>query len=560
MKNKFIYSVLIVSLLFLAIAIGFNFDLIRHFSSSIPGRADYTDGPFFMWNIWWVKKAILAHISPYFTSIVFYPQNVNLSFHTLTVFFGIISFIPEYFLSLVKIYNLIYILSFIMSGLGTYLVINYLTKNKLASFLGGVIFAFTPYIFGHIYAGHLNLVNIWTLPFFVYFLYLFYENNSWKNLAFLTFVVVAQTYIDFHYLLFMFMATIIFVIWRLIFDPSKIITKKNLVSAIIIVAVWFIVSFPLLSATYKTYKNTNQTGATYEYTDLYNYLRPSPFHPIFGKIQSDFIDKMGFLGSKRENTVFLGYTALALAILTLIFVKNKEKWLWVIVFLVFFILSLGPKLQINGLAYNALPYKLLEKLPLFSSGLVASRFVVMAILSLSVLSGYFVAYMSENIKNKKIFYALYFVLVVLILFEFYPGRIELDPLTTSPYFDKIQKENNDSSVLYARPYPRTMYYQTIFDKNLLEGYLGRRVQDYYSGYYNNLPGISYFYNPDRPLNESDLDKDQVMSEMKKLKIKYIILDKFSLNDANYHKLANYLEQNLNIKRNYDDNLITEYEI
>src|SRR3990172_9677463 len=100
-----------------------------------------------IWNIWWVKKALTSKTCALlFSDYIFYPVGSDLTFHTLTLLNGIIA-LP--FLSVTKniilIFNVLTFLTFVLSGYGTYLLVNYLVKNRSAAFIAGMIFAFCPF-------------------------------------------------------------------------------------------------------------------------------------------------------------------------------------------------------------------------------------------------------------------------------------------------------------------------------------------------------------------------------------------------------------------------------
>ena len=134
-------------------------------SAEIPGGAD---GYQFLWILWWFKKALLSFANPYYSTYMFYPDGVNLAFTELTPFNSIASIPLQMLFSLVAAYNILWILSFIVSGYGTFLLVNYLNRDSRAAFISGLIFAFCPYHFAHA-LGHLNLITIEWIPFFVLF-------------------------------------------------------------------------------------------------------------------------------------------------------------------------------------------------------------------------------------------------------------------------------------------------------------------------------------------------------------------------------------------------------
>src|SRR5687767_993700 len=121
-----------------------------------------------IWNLWWVRESVVGGLSnPYFTDLLYYPDGVPLYFHTLVLTAGLIS-IPFQLagLGLISTYNIVLLLTFVLAGYGTFLLCHYVTGSKWGSFVGGCVFAFSPYHFAHLY-GHMNLASLQWIPFYV---------------------------------------------------------------------------------------------------------------------------------------------------------------------------------------------------------------------------------------------------------------------------------------------------------------------------------------------------------------------------------------------------------
>jgi hypothetical protein len=65
---------------------------------------------------------------------------------------------------------------------GGYLLTYRVTQNRIASLVGGYVFAFMPYIFMRL-GGHWNVYATWPLPFFMYFVLRLIDTRSWKDAA-----------------------------------------------------------------------------------------------------------------------------------------------------------------------------------------------------------------------------------------------------------------------------------------------------------------------------------------------------------------------------------------
>ena len=153
---------------YLLLTVGMTYPLVLQFSSAIPG--DSFDGWQNYWNLWWVKTALVDKVTwPWFTDLLYHPTGVGLLFHTLNAFNGI-TFLPvQLAFGLLPAYNAVVVFSFATGGLGGYLLARQVLgagSNRLAAFLAGAIFTFSPYHFAHL-LGHMQLIALAWLPFYV---------------------------------------------------------------------------------------------------------------------------------------------------------------------------------------------------------------------------------------------------------------------------------------------------------------------------------------------------------------------------------------------------------
>lgn len=102
---------------FVVAAVAMTWPLAAQLDTHIPG--DGGDAPMFVWNLWWVKYALLDLGQwPWVTHHIFYPQGVNLSFHTLTALHGLLSIPLQLATSPVVASNLLFLWSLAASGAG----------------------------------------------------------------------------------------------------------------------------------------------------------------------------------------------------------------------------------------------------------------------------------------------------------------------------------------------------------------------------------------------------------------------------------------------------------
>ena len=97
-------------------------------------------------------------------------------------------------------YNLLFLSTFVLSGIGLFLLLRDVTGDAGAAFAGGVMFAFAPYRFEH--AAHLQLLSYQWLPFALLGLRRFAWTGRLRPLALGTLALVAHGLSCGYYLLF----------------------------------------------------------------------------------------------------------------------------------------------------------------------------------------------------------------------------------------------------------------------------------------------------------------------------------------------------------------------
>ena len=194
--------------------------------NKIPGGGDVW---WFLWDFWSFKKAVLNLSNPYYTMDIFYPTGVSLAFSEVSPFNAIISIPLQHLFGLIATYNLIWILTFILSGFGAFFLVKYLTDNTKAAFLSGIIFMFCPYHFAHA-CGHMNLTATEWIPFYVLFFIKMTKENKKTNAIYAAFFLVLTAMTSNYYLVYMFSFTLLYIIYYWLVDTSLI--NRNFIKKI----------------------------------------------------------------------------------------------------------------------------------------------------------------------------------------------------------------------------------------------------------------------------------------------------------------------------------------
>ncbi|NWF69558.1 MAG: hypothetical protein HXY40_10770 [Chloroflexi bacterium] len=137
--------------------------LIIHLNTAVPNGFS-SDFYQFHWNVWWLRYALAQGVSPLWSDYVLYPHVNNLSIHWLTPFWLPLYALLEPLLGRVGAINVMLLLSFPLTGLATFVWLRRLGVGSVIAFVGGLAYAFSPYMLDHMAKTHLNLTTLFWFP------------------------------------------------------------------------------------------------------------------------------------------------------------------------------------------------------------------------------------------------------------------------------------------------------------------------------------------------------------------------------------------------------------
>lgn len=542
-----------ILLLYIFLTIIFTYPVA--FSDDIPG--DGGDAYQHLWYLWWWEKSLLSFNSPYDTTYIFYPTGVNLAFNAMHPINSIMSIPFQEIFGLIWTYKILWLMSFFIAGYGTYLLVRYLTDNNMAAFISGLIFMFAPSHFAH-GLGHFNIIVIEWIPFYILYLYKTIKEDKLRNPIYAAFFLFL-TSTEYYYFIYLSFFTIIFLLYNQFTDNNilkKSIIKRISIMLIIFGLIYLPFVYPLLKELITSKSDYMYAGGHIQFSaDILGFFIPAQFHPIFGEYVTPIYKN--FTGNRAEHTVFTGYTVLFLAILAILKIKNREIKFWSLSAIIFFLFTLGPILHINGklLDYIKLPYSIIMNLPILSIARVPSRWDVLVMISLAILAGYGLNYLF--IKYGTIKRKLIIVFIGLILFEYlsipYPMSTEKIP----EFYHQLRYDTKDSAI-FEIPNARSgnyMYYQTLHEKKLVNGYVSRRPPEAIN-FIKSTPIINQLSSIPKDMAINDNIANYTISILNYYKIRYIILHENYLKKDEINK-TNILLQNISKeKRIYkEDNMV-----
>jgi hypothetical protein len=539
MKLKY-NSSLVVFLAYIALTLFFTYPLILGINSFLPGMGDNWQT---CWLFWWFKYSFLElGKNPYFTDYLFHPIGMSLgSFDTMPIN-SFLSVPLQILFGLIVTYNILFLLTFIISAFGVYLLANYLTKNKLASFISGVIFAFSPQRMGFS-MGYLNLLSVHWMPFYILFLIKFIKHRTNKYAIASAIFLVLTCLSSWYFMVLSLVFTFLLLIW-MHEETLKFLKKRNIKPLAIFFSIAFIGIFPFLYPLLMAEKAGLLEAYTHQ-ADLAAYFIPFKFHTFFGKYVK-FIQLGAPPSPPSDMTLYLGFTVLFLIAFCIVKCKNHFVNFWKVSALFFFLWSLGSNIIFLGNSTPIpLPLFFMKYVPLvnlFSRLPVVS---VMFFLSSSILSSYAIAKMLQILKKYPKCITVLFALLLffLIVFEYVSIPMHITYVKIPDFYRKISEEKEDYAILelpvgecpgkgcpspiYSNfTYSFYMYYQTLHNKKILGGYLARNIPKEVVTFTENTSVIMNLKHPSKPLPEKIIQNISIAkSILNGFNIKYVILHK-----------------------------------
>src|SRR3989338_614788 len=508
------YVFVILSYIFLTSL--FTYPMI--FEINVPYNFNKKDYLFNIWNLWWVKEALLKHmIMPYKTDYIFYPVGTTMAFHTMNMYNYIISLPIQLFTSRTAAYNILFLHTFILSAFGCYLLVRYLTKNRMGAFIGGIIFAFS--IFHKEEYARINVATIQWIPLFCLFFIKLIKDGGFKN-CFLSAIFLSLIAISFwEYFIFTFFIIIIFLIyyykstWKT--DFIKMFFVMLCISAILVTP--FI--YPLI-------KELLHRGE-YLYAPL-----------------SSYTQLLGLMPSKEFGLyswpTVLGYTVLTLCIYFVFKLRREDTCVWLIATCVFFVFALGPHLIIFNKDFREipLPFAILKNIPVVQVIRTPHRFLSFVTLGTAVMVGFVI---SETVMKKNYKFVVFLIIGLVILEYLAIPRTTFSQIKIPDIYKKIANDKEDYVVVdaplndFGGAY--SMYYQTIHGKKVVGGYVARTPL--YSKYFiENNPVLHLLAEPGNyyTINLTEKEISESLDNLKKNGIKYVIVHKNLMVKRSFQKV------------------------
>jgi hypothetical protein len=303
-KPGFAGSASFAFLLYVVVTIVMTWPLAAGLTRDVPG--DFGDPLFVSWTLAWDA----THLGRgWWNANIFAPHPLSLAYSEHLLPQGLQA-LPIYAATKNPIlcYNLLFLSTFVLSGLGMFLLGRELTGSATAGFVAGLAFAFAPYRIANI--PHLQVLSSAWMPFVLFGLHRHFATGRVTPLAGAAAAWCVQNLSCGYYLLFFTPIVMLYIAWELTRggrwrDTGALLRVAGAIAIVLIATVPFLlpyVELRRLGFSPRSLTETRRFSA-----DVYAYLTADPNLRLWGSIARAW--------PKSEGLLFPGLTIVVLAAL-----------------------------------------------------------------------------------------------------------------------------------------------------------------------------------------------------------------------------------------------------
>lgn len=487
-------------------------------------RQNSGDILFNIYVISWTAHSLKTNPLGLFDATIFHPNRYTLAYsdHELTsslVALPVIALTRNGVLA----FNFVIITSFVVSALGAYLLVWHLARDRYAAFAAAVIFGFPLYKLAHI--SHMQLLSTGLLPLALLCLHLYTERKKARYLAGFGAFTVGLFWTVWSYGFFLAFAVLVYLGVLAIVERKRLLRffrgkaspaeRRALLrwtgALVASFAVTGLVLLPFIRPYFQARKLNprfeRDIAEVYSYSgDVADFAVAPPQSLLWGAATRPLRPEPYLRGNGDERSLFPGLTCLLLAAAGLSYLSRLGSrrefvhWFYTVLLLLACMMCLGVTLYAFGRHLGLyMPYRLLfELFPGFKAIRTPTRMFVLALLSLSVLSGFGIRWLRDRLSGRLDRVAVSAVLALVLALSFaelLPTGIEMKRIETREEFPAVYRwlatRNGPAPtlVLPVAPYdadspsgtdelsfasmePHRVYYNTANWKKLLNGYSG----------------------------------------------------------------------------------------
>jgi hypothetical protein len=336
-------------------------------------------------------------------------------------------------IGLVGGWNLFALIGLLGTAMATFALLEWLGCAFVASLFGGYVFGFSPYAIERIHAGHLGLMQNWTLVLAAAAMIHVGAKRTYGSAVVAGLVTALAFYVSAYEGLFAGLVVAAYYIAELARRSGREVRIRTVALASLSLLVTIASLLPV-AFLYRREHQAASIGISHKAGDLYafaakvpSYFLPSPANPLFHWLRGIHSRDL------FEQSIFFGYTTLALAVFAYVLARRRDLWLrsfqdrWytaiamAVLAPLAFVLSLPPSYHVSGVPVPT-PSVMLALMTTFWRAY--GRFGVVVGFALTLLAALALTSLS---RRRGAFFKVLPVLALLVAF------LELLPGTTNAF-------------------------------------------------------------------------------------------------------------------------------
>lgn len=506
-----------------------------------------------LWTFNWVKQALLSGQSPFFTTLIFFPQGASLLTHNFA-WLHIALWLPlQALVGAGAAYSLLFLATFAFNGFTTYLFALEHNLSQWAAFVSGLIVAFWPYTLSH--HDHPNLIVIGWIPLVLLYLHRTLHRQRWQDIVWTAVYLALLGYTRWQLLFFALPLIGLYLLYELRACPSMQ-RRSQTRSLLVITAITLLLLLPIFWIMIRSAQipafDPHVVDETFSQTDLLSYLIPSRYHPWWGT--AVFNTLYANLHNSSVFNAFIGYTTLGLLLY-----GWRQQWpqkrLWLLIALFYLLLALGPQLLVNGRSLLPLPYALLKNTLVDAIIRRPARFNIMLSLPIALLAGQGIKRLWQRHPRHARLVTLGCIALILLEYRVtYPTLA----LQTPAWYRQLAQEPGNFGILELPMHNRVydeqyLYYQLTHGKPLVGGHVSRPPTAVFA-FIRSLNMLNHIPDhQDPPANVPNVGGQ--LSQLAQANVRYLVLHKKLLGAENLQKWQTWLA----LAPAYEDDELVVYQ-
>ncbi len=446
-----------------------------------------------LWIMRWYKSCLLEGRLPFFCPQAQYPVGAPLgNFSPLG--FQALCYIPLSFLVTndTLCFNLLWLFGLVTTGLATYLLAWTVTRDRIASAMGGLMAMLSAPMMLHS-MGHLELIHLGCIPLFLIGWFRFVDRPSRNSLLAAVGLYGLTALCAAYYAVFVTIPAMLYVVWQVAASGRG----------------WFpwirdrgrwLVAFAILAAASLVPAFSNQVwaklhGWTMERpysefvalkTPVWTYFTPTLFHRMSDAIPANLFEAAGYGVADGERASYLGIIVLLLLnYAAMRRVKFPRAAFWWTLGVTFVVLGCGAWWQVGDYRIPLPGGWLKRNMPGFAMIRVPARFNLFAVIVFAVIASAALKDLLSRLKTNPARIALVAALLTVAMFDlslkFYPTSI-IPPMP--PGYAEILRRDPSATFLEVPQFLSgatdlnavTGYWQSIHRAPTNAGYSGMTNQ------------------------------------------------------------------------------------